>query len=46
MPTKLVFLFRGDSITVGNRARNSDSNQIMGHGYAYSIAGRIGANKI
>lgn len=39
-----VFLFQGDSITDGNRGRNTDPNHIMGHGYAFSIAGRVGAN--
>jgi len=36
-------LFQGDSITDGNRGRNMDPNHIMGHGYAFSIASRIGA---
>lgn len=40
----LTFLFQGDSITDGNRGRNTDPNHIMGHGYAYSIASRIGAD--
>ncbi|MFT3935903.1 MAG: SGNH/GDSL hydrolase family protein [Chitinophagaceae bacterium] len=39
-----VFLFQGDSITDGNRGRNADPNHIMGHGYAFSIASRIGAD--
>jgi lysophospholipase L1-like esterase len=39
-----VFLFQGDSITDGNRGRNEDPNHIMGHGFAFSIAGRIGAD--
>jgi lysophospholipase L1-like esterase len=39
-----VFLFQGDSITDGNRGRNEDLNHIMGHGYAYSVASRIGAD--
>ncbi len=38
----LVFLFQGDSITDGNRGRNQDPNHIMGHGYAFSIASRVG----
>jgi lysophospholipase L1-like esterase len=42
--TGLVFLFQGDSITDGNRGRNTDPNHIMGHGYAFSIASRIGAD--
>jgi lysophospholipase L1-like esterase len=40
----LVFLFQGDSITDGNRGRNMDPNHIMGHGYAFSVASRIGAD--
>jgi lysophospholipase L1-like esterase len=39
----LVFLFQGDSITDGNRGRNNDPNHIMGHGFAFSIASRVGA---
>jgi hypothetical protein len=38
----LNFLFQGDSITDGNRGRNQDPNHIMGHGYAFSIASRVG----
>ena len=40
----LTFLFQGDSITDGNRGRDKDPNHIMGHGYAFSIASRVGAN--
>ena len=40
----LVFLFQGDSITDGNRGRTADPNHIMGHGYAFSIASRLGAD--
>lgn len=40
----MVFLFQGDSITDGNRGRNTDPNHIMGHGYAFSIASRLGAD--
>lgn len=40
---QLNFLFQGDSITDGNRGRNTDPNHIMGHGYAFSIASRVGA---
>lgn len=40
----LTFLFQGDSITDGNRGRSSDPNHIMGHGYAFSIASRVGAD--
>lgn len=39
-----VFLFQGDSITDGKRGRNNDPNHIMGHGYAFSVASRIGAD--
>jgi lysophospholipase L1-like esterase len=40
----LVFLFQGDSITEGNRGRKDNPNHRMGHGYAYSIASRLGAD--
>lgn len=40
----LVILFQGDSITDGNRGRNKDPNHIMGHGYAFSVASRVGAD--
>lgn len=40
----LTFLFQGDSITDGNRGRNNDPNHIMGHGYAFAIASRLGAD--
>jgi len=40
----LTILFQGDSITDGNRGRNTDPNHIMGHGYAFSIASRVGAD--
>jgi lysophospholipase L1-like esterase len=39
---QLNFLFQGDSITDGNRGRSNDPNHIMGHGYAFSIASRLG----
>jgi len=39
-----VILFQGDSITDGNRGRSADPNHIMGHGYAFSIASRVGAD--
>ena len=35
-------LFQGDSITDGARGRNDDLNHILGHGYAYIIAGKLG----
>ncbi|MBD8489751.1 SGNH/GDSL hydrolase family protein [Echinicola sp. CAU 1574] len=37
-------LFQGDSITDGNRGRTEDPNHIMGHGYAFSVASRVGAD--
>jgi lysophospholipase L1-like esterase len=37
-------LFQGDSITDGNRGRNSDPNHILGHGYQAEIAARFGAD--
>lgn len=40
----MTFLFQGDSITDGNRGRTADPNHIMGHGYAFGIASRIGAD--
>ncbi len=40
----MTVLFQGDSITDGKRGRNTDPNHIMGHGYAFSIAGRWGAD--
>jgi lysophospholipase L1-like esterase len=40
----LVILFQGDSITDGNRGCSKDPNHIMGHGYAFSIASRVGAD--
>jgi len=43
-PEGMVILFQGDSITDGNRGRNTDPNHIMGHGYVFSIASRVGAD--
>ncbi|MES2455179.1 MAG: SGNH/GDSL hydrolase family protein [Bacteroidota bacterium] len=41
----LTFLFQGDSITDGNHGRAEwDLNHIMGHGYVYSIASKLGAD--
>ncbi|MDA3893092.1 MAG: SGNH/GDSL hydrolase family protein [Salinivirgaceae bacterium] len=40
----MTILFQGDSITDGNRGRDADPNHIMGHGYAFSIASRLGAD--
>jgi len=36
-------LFQGDSITDGNRGRNTDPNHILGHGYVFIVAARHGA---
>ena len=36
-------LFQGDSITDGNRGRNTDPNHILGHGYQFIIAAKYGA---
>jgi lysophospholipase L1-like esterase len=36
-------LFQGDSITDGARSRNDDWNHLLGHGYAYIVAARLGA---
>jgi lysophospholipase L1-like esterase len=40
----MTVLFQGDSITDGNRGRTTNPNHIMGHGYAFSIASRWGAD--
>jgi len=37
-----VILFQGDSITDGNRSRNNDWNHLLGHGYAYLVASKLG----
>ncbi len=39
----MKILFQGDSITDGNWGRNGDPNHVMGHGFAFSIASRLGA---
>ncbi|SFF19760.1 Lysophospholipase L1 [Paenibacillus catalpae] len=39
---KRTILFIGDSITDGNRGRTDDPNHILGHGYVFQIAGRLG----
>ena len=36
-----TILFQGDSITDGNRSRNTDWNHVMGHGYQYIIASKL-----
>ncbi|MNM99926.1 GDSL-like Lipase/Acylhydrolase [compost metagenome] len=42
MKDNMVILFQGDSITDGNRDRGDDKNHILGHSYAYMIAGKLG----
>ncbi|MEJ8306376.1 SGNH/GDSL hydrolase family protein [Saccharibacillus sacchari] len=37
-----TILFQGDSITDGNRGRDTDPNHILGHGYAFWIAAKLG----
>ena len=44
MTKGLRFHFQGDSITDGGRSRTEDLNHAMGHGYAYLIASRLGAD--
>ena len=41
-----VILSQGDSITDGNRGRNSDPNHIHGHGYQYILASEILADNL
>jgi len=41
---RLRILFQGDSITHGGRSNNDDWNHVMGHGYAFTITARIGAD--
>lgn len=36
-------LFQGDSITDGNRGRNTDPNHFLGHSYVFIIAAKYGA---
>lgn len=36
-------LFQGDSITDGNRGRNTDPNHILGHGYQFILAAKYAA---
>jgi lysophospholipase L1-like esterase len=50
-PQKLCFLFQGDSITDGNwgqvgsaERQLTDGNHILGHGYVFAAASRIGAD--
>lgn len=42
MLDRRTILFIGDSITDGARGRTSDPNHILGHGYVFLIAGRLG----
>ncbi|PZD95278.1 lysophospholipase [Paenibacillus sambharensis] len=42
MPDSKTILFIGDSITDGARGRTDDPNHILGHGYVFMIAGRLG----
>src|SRR5205085_11471198 len=37
-----TILFQGDSITDGGRWKGNDCNHIMGQGYAFIVAGKIG----
>ena len=39
----MKFVFHGDSITDGNRGRTEDPNHILGHGFVFSVASRLGA---
>ena len=41
-----IILFQGDSITDGNRGRNSDLNHVHGHGYQYIIAAELTADNL
>ncbi len=36
-------LFQGDSITDGNRGRNTDPNHILGHGYQFILSAKFAA---
>lgn len=38
-----TILFQGDSITDGNWGRDLDLNHILGHGYVYLLASRLGS---
>ncbi len=39
-----IILFQGDSITDGARSRKEDLNHVLGHGYAYLLSARLGAD--
>lgn len=41
-----IVLFQGDSITDGNRGRNSDLNHVHGHGYQYILASEMYADNL
>ena len=41
-----IIIFQGDSITDGNRGRNSDLNHVHGHGYQYIIAAELSADNL
>jgi len=41
-----IIIFSGDSITDGGRGRSMDCNHIMGHGYQYILAGRLGIENL
>ncbi len=43
MNPNALFLFQGDSITDAGRGRTDDQNHILGHGYAFLIAAKLGA---
>ena len=40
--TDMRILFTGDSITDGNRGRNTNLNHLLGHGYQFIIACKYG----
>ncbi|MFC4810971.1 SGNH/GDSL hydrolase family protein [Paenibacillus sp. GCM10023250] len=42
MTDRQTLLFIGDSITDGARGRTSDPNHLLGHGYVFQIAGKLG----
>jgi len=42
-PEGTRILFQGDSITDGNRGRNTDPNHILGHGYQFIVSCKYGA---
>jgi lysophospholipase L1-like esterase len=42
LPAGATILFQGDSITDGGRRKGNDWNHILGQGYAFMIAGKVG----